>query len=1096
MITLPESPPARCPQCGATLEEHARIGFCSRCAAAVSLGEPETPAASEEELSSVLPRSVVGPPAQARFGDYELLEEIARGGMGVVYRARQRSLSRIVAVKMLLFAGLANAERLRRFRTEAAAASALEHPNIVRILDAGEQSGQPFLAMEYVPGRDLARSVTDRPLAARQAATYVEKIARAVQFAHQHGILHRDLKPSNVLVDAFDEPRLTDFGLARNLDDAADLTRTGQALGSANFMAPEQAAGDVQRIGPVSDVYGLGAILYHLLTGRPPFMAETFEATLRLVLDRDPVAPHQTNPSVPADLETICLKCLEKDQAKRYAGAQELADDLARFLRHEPIQARPVSPAERAWRWCRRKPSLATLGGVALLLLLIILIGVPIALFRINRAKVQAERNLYSADMKFASEALRDGALTRAEELLHRHQTDKAELRGLEWRFLWQALQQRKAKRTLTGLPHKGFSMTHLYRVKNTLYNVEETSDQIRAWDTGTWERLPLVVPPQPPSVHWWWQPAEEAAVAVDPTNRTLTVYQLPSFERGVVIPLHGSATQAVISPDRRILAVGVQDAGDDHVVVWDIVRNLEVGQIGHYSSELSHLAFSADSRFLCVGCKADGVIELWDVASLKSLPSPPKMEGGFERIEFIGDGRRLLFSSPGSDALYVWDWHEEALAAVEQAEVGRLDSFGVSPNGETIVTTSEDRVELHGAKDLRTLLTLRGHLGYIATFEFSPNCDLLATGSYDHSAKIWDLKTGRELATLGGHADIVSDLVFSSDGKALVTIGGEGEIKVWDLTAAFSRNVIVKCPRPCWRISLSPDERTLAALEFAGTLHLWDRFSGTETRSIQTAKAILPNVTFAPCGRFVAWIADNTLGILDLKSGTHEIYTTEPSSFQGIAFSPDSLEIAFSSDTKVMICDLQTRRFHVFTSFGEKIYAIRYSPDGGLLAFGHEHGGVSLWDRKTGKELTEHPAAHVFLTSGLAFSADGNWLASAGSQTINLWPVTPKGLGRPKTFTAHVGYIPAVAFSPDATRLVSASSDHTLKFWNTSDGTEVGTLYGHDSCVSDVLFSRDGNTIFSNGQDGTLRMWEAALLGPLDKKTETAASPSATIHH
>jgi WD40 repeat protein len=379
----------------------------------------------------------------------------------------------------------------------------------------------------------------------------------------------------------------------------------------------------------------------------------------------------------------------------------------------------------------------------------------------------------------------------------------------------------------------------------------------------------------------------------------------------------------------------------------------------------------------------------------------------------------------------------------------------------------------------------------------FSPDFSLVATGSYDHSAKLWDLKTGRELATLGGHADIVSDLVFSSDGKSLVTIGGEGEIKVWDVTTMINRNIFIKNPRPSWRLGVSPGEHALAALDFAGALHVWDRISGTETYSIQTGESeIFPDVTFAPNGKSLAWMANKSLGILDLESGRRDTYTIRGNeSLRGIAFSPDGREIAFSSHTNVMLCDLQTRRFHPFTSFGEEISALRYSPDGALLAFGHEHGGVSLWDRKTGKKLTEHSGVHVFLTSGLAFSANGHWLATAGSQTINLWPVTPKGLGRPRTFTAHVGYIPAVAFSPDATRLVSASSDHTLKFWNTTDGTEVGILYGHDSCVSDVLFSRDGNTIFSNGQDGTIRIWEAAPRSHSAKKADTRASTGTTVY-
>lgn len=279
MINMSETLVESCPRCGARLEDHKRYGFCSRCAAEVSVAEGEKVEVSEEELASILPSTALaGNGPRTRFGDYELLEEIARGGMGVVYRARQRSLNRVVAVKMVLFGGLAGAEGLRRFRTEAAAASALDHPNIVRILDVGEHAGQPFLAMEYIAGYDLAHLTSEHPLGPRPAAVYVEKVARAVEFAHRRGILHRDLKPSNVMVDAFDEPRVTDFGLAKRLENPEfstikSPTLPGQSLGSPNFMPPEQAAGDLSRIGPASDVYGVGAILYHLLTGRPPSWA-------------------------------------------------------------------------------------------------------------------------------------------------------------------------------------------------------------------------------------------------------------------------------------------------------------------------------------------------------------------------------------------------------------------------------------------------------------------------------------------------------------------------------------------------------------------------------------------------------------------------------------------------------------------------------------------------------------------------------------------------------------------------------------------------------------------------------------------------------
>jgi serine/threonine protein kinase len=253
------------------------------------------------------------------FGGYDLLEEIAHGGMGIVYRARHRALNREVALKLLLAGAFASPDFVRRFQREAAAAASLRHPHIVGVYEVGEVDGQPFLAMEYVAGKTLAELVRERPLPARDAARYLQIVAEAVQHAHDHGLLHRDLKPSNVLVDLDDQPRVTDFGLAKQMDGSTDLTVTGQMLGSPNYLSPEAALGNEAQLTPASDVYSLGATLYHLLTGRPPLLAGSLAETLVRVREETAIAPRLLNPSVPADVDTICLKCLEKEPARRYS---------------------------------------------------------------------------------------------------------------------------------------------------------------------------------------------------------------------------------------------------------------------------------------------------------------------------------------------------------------------------------------------------------------------------------------------------------------------------------------------------------------------------------------------------------------------------------------------------------------------------------------------------------------------------------------------------------------------------------------------------------------------------------------------------------
>jgi tRNA A-37 threonylcarbamoyl transferase component Bud32 len=303
------------------------------------------------------------------FGDYELLEEIAQGGMGVVWKARQSNLHRDVALKMIRAGTLATAAEVARFNREAEAAANLQHPNIVAIHEVGEHAGRHYFSMDLVNGHDLGAIVAEGPLALQRAARYVKIIAEAIHFAHQRGTLHRDLKPQNILIDAADQPRITDFGLAKTTSDS-QLTQSGVIMGSPSYMPPEQAAGRLGEIGPASDVYSLGAMLYELLTGRPPFRGDTAMATLRDVMETEPPALRKLKADVPPDLETICLKCLEKSPAARYPTAQALADELARFLKGEPIQARPASAIRKTVSWCRRHPgTLAALAALAIVTL-------------------------------------------------------------------------------------------------------------------------------------------------------------------------------------------------------------------------------------------------------------------------------------------------------------------------------------------------------------------------------------------------------------------------------------------------------------------------------------------------------------------------------------------------------------------------------------------------------------------------------------------------------------------------------------------------------------------------------------------------------
>src|SRR5438874_1393858 len=379
-----------CRKCGAEIFADAPEGLCTACLfetgldllahPSVAPGDDCAPVENVESSDANAALRVKKAPRPAKtlanFGDYELLEEIGRGGQGVVYRAHQKSLNRTVALKVIGLGHWATQAHLKRFRLEAEAAASLEHPGIVPIHEVGERDGSCYFSMKFIEGGQLDEMVRHEPMPIRRAVELIAKVARTIHYAHERGILHRDIKPGNILLDAKGEPHLTDFGLARLVETESTVTRTMEVLGTPSYMAPEQAVGNNAAVSGLTDVYGLGAVFYQLLTGHPPFAGGTTYETIKLLLDSEPRQPRLWNPKIDRDLSTICLKCLEKDPKRRYASALALAEDLERWLKHEPIRAHRTGVFTHARKWMRRNPSIAVMA--AMLLALAVPLGVMI----------------------------------------------------------------------------------------------------------------------------------------------------------------------------------------------------------------------------------------------------------------------------------------------------------------------------------------------------------------------------------------------------------------------------------------------------------------------------------------------------------------------------------------------------------------------------------------------------------------------------------------------------------------------------------------------------------------------------------------------
>jgi predicted Ser/Thr protein kinase len=694
--------PKVCCRCGSPLGRELGGGLCAACLIEDALPAAEGWAAAASQSADV------NAPFIQRLGDYELSEEIGRGGMGVIYKARQAGLDRVVALKLLLAGEFADTKARQRFVREARIAARLAHPGIVTIHEVGEHQGRPYFAMEYVPGPNLAQLCRNGLLPMNTAARYVEQLARAVHYAHQHGVIHRDLKPANILVTPDNEPKLTDFGLTKSL---VDPTRTLESAGSPNFMAPEQADSTLGPTGTATDVFGLGAVLYFLLTGRPPAVGESLSETLRAVVACEPVAPRQLRPALPRDLETIALRCLEREPTRRYASAREVAEELARWRYHEPIRARRATPVDRLTKWVRRRPMVA---GLAATLTLSVVAGLGATVWQARRAvraadqaranELAARHQAYAADLALANVAAEQERWGELEVILNRTRPKPGEpdLRGWEWRYLWGLSRPDLATRLGPVASNRVVSVAALPDGKTWAFGLREGGFVL--WDLSS--RRSVYTHPEP-------------------INRI----QVPISTKG-----EWAATRLCAIPGTGWLAyTDCRGTNDSHVRIWDIttrsvVRSLPLPWIPR------HLAVSADGRRLaCSTMSADGRVYVFEVATGRLIQTL----SGVARSNYSA-GNTLAFSPDGG--LLTLDDHPGHVRVVE-------------------VASGRDRLRLPQGED------------FILGAGFSPDGRWLAVGSgfVTNRVRVWDTQAGKLEADLPTGWLEPETLQFDSAGRRLL---------------------------------------------------------------------------------------------------------------------------------------------------------------------------------------------------------------------------------------------------------------------------------------------------------------------------------------
>jgi WD40 repeat protein/predicted Ser/Thr protein kinase len=758
---------------------------------APSAANAEAPAASANNSADNTPAGEGS--VEGRFlADYELQAEIARGGMGVVYRARQKSLNRTVAVKVLLAGPGAAPGVAARLRREAEVAASLKHPNIVSIYEVGEHAGEPFFSMELVEGRNLSELLRANPLTVRQAAELLQSIALTVHFAHEHGVLHRDLKPSNVLVDALGVPHVTDFGLAKRMGGEADLTLTGQVLGSPNYMAPEQASSERETVGPASDVYSLGAILYHLLCGRPPFLADSMTQTLRLVVEGEPVSPRLLNASLSRDLETVCLKCLEKDPPRRYGSARELADELGRFLRHEPIRARPTGPVGRLDQWRKRKPALAGSLGAGALLLLVVLVGLPVAMVRINNARARAENARLRAE-------------SAERETQHR---------------LFAALLEQARATVRSGEMGQRLRTLDAVRYASAISNSNQLRREAVAALALSDLRFERELATGPNCTMALLDPAFER-LAVSYGTNAVEIRSVTNQE--VLASLPGRMAAVVTggrwSPNGQFLGVRRRESIRDaptHTEIWDVAARrrclvLPPSAFG---------AFAFHPRLPRVLAETgSNTVATWSLES-GGILFPLSVTGLVHHLEFSPDGREFLAQRVVAEKVWFTSIYDaDSGAAQLSVRSGWVDGIAWEPGDRWIaVAARTGEIYLHNRKTGETSVLGR-HKNRALTAAFSADGRFLFTGGQEQEILCWDLRRGDPLfsimlrsAELQCHAREPRCAVMTSSGVQLYTME----------QSTTHRELVGQLGGGLRSGTFSPDGRWLA-VGGAGRLGVWD---------------------------------------------------------------------------------------------------------------------------------------------------------------------------------------------------------------------------------------------------------------------------------